>query len=541
MTVIKKLNGKLNSFKRDESGAFSMIYAVCTVVLFAGMGAAMDYSILTSAKSRAQSVADTTALSAAIYVKHNGIIPTNRETGLIGYYTAEELGYNFRDWVIDGGQGVTINVGYDEINKEAIVTATGKTRPMLMQIFGHTELDFNSRTVVKFEEKEPLDPASIVLVMDNSGSMAWDDSIAQTNGSRPNPHQSRISGLESAAINFMTKLTDIVGPQDENGPTPAVLRTGLLAFATDTTITRAMDWGVLAEGEITAMGASGWTNSAPPLKTAKEWLTFDQNEPKKHLDETGKDPLKYVILMTDGKNTVGEEEWVERAGTENWRRYVTGRDSPAGLTGEEPGSDPTPTNTLVSYGSCSGGTWQAKCYRIKNDGELKTEFRHYEGPFNYDPGVYQNDFVNNKGKTRTAQCYSEVLEEETCTDDVYETKWSGYEYDLGQNAPDGDPGWEEGEFDIESNIKSREECDELHNNDVEVFTVAFALEPGIYYRNTYNTTTTSVEDSNKARAILQYCASSEDKFITANNTAALEAAFERIGDAIVKEIIRIDS
>ena len=55
------------------------------------------------------------------------------------------------------------------------------------------------------------------------------------------------------------------------------------------------------------------------------------------------------------------------------------------------------------------------------------------------------------------------------------------------------------------------------------------------------TITTTADNANDARAILQYCASSASNFITADNTEALEEAFERIGNTIVKEIIRIDS
>ena len=51
----------------------------------------------------------------------------------------------------------------------------------------------------------------------------------------------------------------------------------------------------------------------------------------------------------------------------------------------------------------------------------------------------------------------------------------------------------------------------------------------------------SVKDTNIAKGLLQYCATKDENFISADDTAALEAAFERIGNTIVKEIIRIDS
>ena len=150
MALLNKLNNTIKQFNRDESGAFSMIWAVSIIGFLGVLGAAVDFTLLSNADTRAQAVADTTALSAAIYVKNTEIVPTTREEGLIGAYTAKELGYDFSDWVIDAGDGVTVNVVYDIVEREAIVTTTGDTRPLFMQIFGFEKLSFSAQTVVKF-------------------------------------------------------------------------------------------------------------------------------------------------------------------------------------------------------------------------------------------------------------------------------------------------------------------------------------------------------------------------------------------------------
>jgi len=87
-----------------------------------------------------------------------------------------------------------------------------------------------------------------------------------------------------------------------------------------------MNWGYIADSEFDAMEPLQATNSAPPLNVANTWLNV--TEPPVHeANLPGKTPLKYLIMMTDGKNTVGTEEWVARAGTQNWRRWVTGQPS----------------------------------------------------------------------------------------------------------------------------------------------------------------------------------------------------------------------
>jgi len=140
--------------------------------------------------------------------------------------------------------------------------------------------------------------------------------------------------------------------------------------------------------------------------------------------------------------------------------------------------------------------------------------------------------------------------------------WSGWEYYAGETPYDNDPGWQEGEFDISSNIETRAECDALHAAGVEVFTVGFALTAGQFgvnnwpgrpdYGNHYPadvdpytgevyTDSIGVENANKAKGILQYCASRPENFITADDVTSLQTAFDRIGNTIIKEIVRISS
>ena len=152
-----------------------------------------------------------------------------------------------------------------------------------------------------------------------------------------------------------------------------------------------------------------------------------------------------------------------------------------------------------------------------------------------------------RDSNRTYQCFGEEETQTIHTPAVTEQRWEGYEYFEGETPPAGN--WEEGEPDITSNIETRAQCDSLHQDGVDVFTIAFALAEGSYLTNDWGDLSsanpsvfpTTADNENDARAILQYCASKPENFITADNTEALEEAFERIGNTIVKEIIRIDS
>jgi len=276
------------------------------------------------------------------------------------------------------------------------------------------------------------------------------------------------------------------------------------------------------------MAPGGATNSAPPLVIADTWLNV--NEPPIHEAENpGKSPLKYVILMTDGKNTVGTEEWVAREGTENWRAWL-----PTTTTTTEwqevevtqNGTSRQIVNAYIPDANCAWQSgyprqWYSYTYSNGNTGNWRTSWRvlcDVEGEY-------------------TTSTWEEVEVESTTYD---------WEYREQEDEPTESGDWEEGEFDISSNIATRAQCDSLHEDGVEVFSISYALAVGHYRVNDWGndpneTRYTSEEDANKARGILQYCASKGENFITADNTEALEAAFTRIGNTIVKEIIRIDS
>ena len=289
-------------------------------------------------------------------------------------------------------------------------------------------------------------------------------------------------------------------------------------------------------------------NSAPPLVEATEWLTGkgSTREPQIHKNENpGKTPLKFIIMMTDGQNTVGDEEWVAREGTEQWRRYVTGRLTDEGLDEDTV----TSQTTEISPAECgvpdpNSNRWEWFCH-YSRDGENWTRtlgnFKNDPGPVSGESKLFPGAIFNCSSRRKTM-----------CVEAVTETTYSGFEYEEGENEPplDGDGPWEEGEFDIDSNIKTRAQCDILHDEEVEIFTIAYALAPGDYRTNQWGidnnkpdgadfTLPTRVENAAKARGILQYCATTDDHFITANDAGSLSEAFERIGNDIIQEVIRI--
>jgi len=324
MVSLNKFRSVLKRFKRDEDGQMALMMSVSAVAVISAAGAALDYTTLANADSKAQSIADSVALNAAIFVKNNDAPPSSKQEGPYGSYTAGELGYDVSNWVQNGASGVSVSVVYDDTLKEARVTVSGKTLPTFAQVMGHDTLDFKATSTVKYYDIELKDPASIVLVLDNSGSMGWDDKaeIFTSANSHYTPSDAipRIDGLKTSVTNFMTSLDNLVGDQTSLNEGDRVLRTGMLAYNSNTISARTvnMKWGTLSNGNITSMNAGGGTNSAPPMDTARQWMDLEDNI---HNIEHGKTPLKFAIFMTDGVNTSGNTAWVPTEDTGYWRKW----------------------------------------------------------------------------------------------------------------------------------------------------------------------------------------------------------------------------
>jgi len=311
----------LRRYRQEEDGNMSLLFAACAVTVIGVMGAAMDFSTLSNAKSRSQSIADAVALNAAVFVKHHERTPENNIEGIMhGVHSAYDLGYDFKGFVDGGAQNVSVDVEYDNVAREVRVSVSGNTVPTFIQLLGEQDLSFSAQSTAKFQELQAYDPASIVMVLDNSGSMAWADKALiydDLTDSWDDPENvvPRIDALKTHANGFMTKLKTLAG--DQSADEDKRLRTGMMAYNTNTitALTVPMHWDTITSSKINSMGANGGTNSAPPLDTARIWLgQEDAKHALKHNDE----PLKFLIFMTDGVNTSGGSTWVEEAGTGQW-------------------------------------------------------------------------------------------------------------------------------------------------------------------------------------------------------------------------------
>lgn len=323
MSKLQRVKSRMKNIFKNEDGNIATVFGLTLTVMLVGAGSAVDFASLSKAHKKSQSVADAAALHSAIFVKNHSRFPKNNDEGYMDgvTYSAADLGYDFSGPVEGGANNVFVTVNYDDNAKEVTVEVSGKTVPTFMQMFGKERLPFSTESVVSYLDTEDKFPASIALVLDNSGSMQFDDKPALNPwsytwygyqywfGSAPPGAQIRLDGLKSSVNGFMSDLESRLG--SENGSSQRTVRTGMLPYSSAiiSSGVQNMSWGYISSNKVNSMVADGGTNSSPPMSTARTWLqgeqTYHANEAAAHGEEE-KEALKFVIFMTDGQNTVGD-------------------------------------------------------------------------------------------------------------------------------------------------------------------------------------------------------------------------------------------
>lgn len=291
-------------FRSNIDASIVTMFGVSAPLLLMIVGLAYDTSQLNNTKGQAQLMADAIGLNASIYVKNNDGPPTNNDKGYLNntWYNANDLDLSFGYGTVNGNS-TRFKVVYDDVAEEAIVTIESSVEPVFMQVAGFSNIEFTTTSVIKYAKKDHANPASIFLVIDNSGSMAFDDMPkVSANGPRPVGAKSRISGLKTELIDFNEHLSSVIVP-DPADPDRKFLRMGMTAYNTNIINSRTVNphWGTISKPDIDSMVADGGTVPTNALAKIQGWMAAENN---KHEDVNGsEDPLKYVVLMADGANS----------------------------------------------------------------------------------------------------------------------------------------------------------------------------------------------------------------------------------------------
>lgn len=335
MAKHKKKVSFLKRFKNDKQGTMAVMWGASLMAVVTAVGSAYDYNKVSNARQQSLATADMLALTAAVYIRDNGEKPSSSADGFKNNtkYYLEDLGITLDPYADNrakqrGAEGRNndreapyFKIRYD-FPEKGMVTASihGQTRPAFMGIVGIDNVDFSSASTVSYQVNDIKQPASIGLVLDNSGSMGWDDG----NGTI------RMTGLQTTVGNFMASVDTIIAETTEAVGEVAgldlglssgtsendVIRTNMITYNSNIVSEHLFDWSTIPSYKINGMTAGGGTNSSGAMDRMVARMAA---EDQIHMDVNGAIPLKYVIFMTDGvNNTTHYENCVTIEGHWHW-------------------------------------------------------------------------------------------------------------------------------------------------------------------------------------------------------------------------------
>jgi Flp pilus assembly protein TadG len=179
---MRKLFGEIGRFRKDRSGNIAVIFGIALLPILSFVGAAVDYSRASRARSAMQAALDSASLMVAKDIADGKITAGEASTKGKAYFTGL---YTLKD-----EQNVKADVTYTPSSggkgSTVVITASGEIKTAFMQLAGFKTLPFNSSSTSTWGNSL----LRVALVLDNTGSMAG----------------TKLSNLKTASENLVNKL-----------------------------------------------------------------------------------------------------------------------------------------------------------------------------------------------------------------------------------------------------------------------------------------------------------------------------------------------
>ncbi|MBV1702124.1 MAG: VWA domain-containing protein [Hyphomicrobiales bacterium] len=313
-------------FARAEDGNFAMLFAFCSIALMGFVGAAIDYSSMTAAKSSLQSAADSAALAA---VSHGAIIPNATAADQITNSTLVANRVFNSGRITNGAVVSTLNVNVTGSPGSYTATVAYKANYNLVfgAFVGLSSIAITGSATASSGQTSTSVPkyVDIYILADASGSMGigatqgdidamnagigcslgchatGTDATARTltNAISGKPVQLRFDVLKNSIVNIVNQAAAI------NATTPYI-RIGIYSFATNFStvidLTADMNAVIAAANAMTLQGYDAGTNAATALSALQGKVATIGD------GSSASQPLPFAILATDAVSNTTDNQ-----------------------------------------------------------------------------------------------------------------------------------------------------------------------------------------------------------------------------------------
>ena len=349
MTDTKRQKPLLKRLIKDRGGNFGIMSAILIPVVFATAGVALDLNRMVNLRSALQDSADAAAMAAATAMASDGV-SDEKAIELAKEFMASQFSNVIKDQDSDADvENEQSANGVDPaqaLKDTAISTAQkikdeGASKTFEVTITGRYNVELNGLTRLLGWKTAPISVSStaqsttesknalsMFLVLDRSGSMAWDTD--EVNEAKPTKTISQHCGWDwngwqwvprycaSTVTNYVTKMealklavANLVDVLKEADPENKLVRTAAISYHSSMQQPTKLEWGTKKTLEyVQALPASGGTDSSDAM--ARAYLDVSNaSEYAAHKNMNGQtNPGRFIIFMTDGDNnqTIADTE-----------------------------------------------------------------------------------------------------------------------------------------------------------------------------------------------------------------------------------------
>ncbi|MCQ2005473.1 vWA domain-containing protein [Rhizobium sp. NRK18] len=317
----------VKQFFRSRDGNFAILTALSLPVVIAFVGVAIDMSRLLNTRTQLQSAADSAALVASKAMADQGMTEAQAKVLALNFVNSQ--------LALDNDLGGTLDKDNIDIVPTKVTNADGSgtydvqvklnldvKMTAMTGLLGIDSRPVSVNSAARTSTESTKSPLSMYLVLDRSGSMAWDTdqygtyevsydcSYWTSEGRGRNKvweyhpktctysaigYIPKIYALKQAVSNLMAQLAAA-------DPEQKYVRTAAVSYNSDMDTPLDLDWGTAKTlAYVDTLIADGGTDSSQAVTTARNALHAN-SEDQAHKKKNGGVPVKYMVFMTDGEN-----------------------------------------------------------------------------------------------------------------------------------------------------------------------------------------------------------------------------------------------
>ncbi|MFD1746916.1 pilus assembly protein TadG-related protein [Rhizobium helianthi] len=341
---------RFSRFWRNQDGNFGIMTALLLPVALGVGGMAMDVTEAVRERSNLQNIADSATLAAASKMSRDDISPAEAEA----MAKKELLGQYLASMRQNGMSEDAITAMEDELLKNMVATATvtsagGSNKNFEVKLTLKSKIALNGLTRILGFTYLPVavnstsasaregNALSMYLVLDRSGSMAWDTTtVDPINPTKTvtgwyncgwsqcyGPYQTtnyvtKIAALKAAAGVLFSELQKASAPDSTNATVQEsaakeLIRIGAVSYTHETQTERKPAWGTTAaRSYVMALPEvpEGGTDASGAMAVAfADLKSLNPTETAQHKSKKNHSFSRFIVLMTDGEMTGYSNSW----------------------------------------------------------------------------------------------------------------------------------------------------------------------------------------------------------------------------------------